>query len=164
VKKTVLVFLVIAFLFNCIGGYLLFFILQKGIHEENWTFNTSKENLEQLTVINLTGEVFRINAHEIVYKGKLYDIVAVKQNKKGTKYVCRQDRKEESLQNRFLKTQILPAKNKGFRKLVLKSILEFVVPRSLQINNSKFELTNYSHDKIASLESHLSPPYSPPDL
>jgi hypothetical protein len=163
VKKTVLIFLTIAFLFNCIGGNLLFFILQKEIHGENWVFNTNKENSEQLTVINLTSDVFRINSHEIIYKGRLYDIVAVKETNKGTKYICKQDGKEESLVKRFMKTNI-PLKDEGFRKVVLKTILDFVVPRSLQINNSRFEAIDYSHNKIASLEWHVSPPYSPPDL
>ena len=99
-KKILTIFILIIFLFNSVGYYLLFewnkqiikIEVQKNIQEQ-----TSRLTVLKINDVENNKEFQRVDRKEFRYKGALYDILREIKTGKTTLFICFHDKKETAL-------------------------------------------------------------------
>lgn len=101
-KKTVVLFLLCIFLFNNIGYYVAFKVLQCHVKREIKAEIKKGLQLSDLAIITLQQDElatidWRDNGKEMVYNGELFDIVRRVEDKNAVTFYCINDKQEHEL-------------------------------------------------------------------
>ncbi|MGD0711508.1 MAG: hypothetical protein ABR968_10065 [Bacteroidales bacterium] len=175
-KKILSVFLLLIFLFNLAGYFIVFKIMQCSVQQEMKNYlekNTSNKETETIVIPDseITSPSSRIkftDDDEFIYNGKMYDIISRKTEKGFTIFYCMNDKQEEQLYS-ALKDHImhnsdqnLPLKDKS--NLIIKNIIKEALPDGnahLQTFSSK-NIIYYSSYNSATHQSFISVITPPP--
>jgi hypothetical protein len=134
-KKIFSIFLLLIFLFNLAGYFIVFKIMQCSVQQEMKTYlenNPSSKETETIVIPNSelasSSRLKFIDDDEFTYNGKLYDIVSKKTVNGSTVFYCMNDKQEEKLYA-ALKDHVmhntdqnLPVKDKS--NLIIKNIIK----------------------------------------
>ena len=136
-KKAISIALLFLFVYQTLGYFVIFKILQANIRHEIKEKIESSLSEDQLEIITIkTDEENQIEwvreGKEFIYKNKMYDVVRKKEKDNTIKYFCLNDKKEEEL---FANLDDIVRKNPQNDKNI-KNILSKVV------NNYFFEDVN----------------------
>src|ERR1051325_1090096 len=100
-KRALLYVFLLVFVTNIIGWQWLFVRIQNLHHEKEWSSMPARNEGEEIVSIRIakeiTGEAFQVNDHEIIYKGKLYDVTHVQKTTNESIYYGVEDQPEEDL-------------------------------------------------------------------
>jgi hypothetical protein len=159
-KRAITVLLSLIFLFNCTGYNLIFFSLQNKMHRENW----NNHSVENSFIVSKGNKVILINEHELLVNGKVCDIICCEKTDEGTKYVCREDAKENELLALFAKTSEDKKDScSSIKSFTAKTIVEFIMPSQLTVKNTLSISSYLIFIPGRSMAYCSSPPFSPPE-
>ena len=154
-KKVFIIFLLPVFLFGIIGWQWMFFLKLYSHEKQEWNRGDEKGNQEIVVVSKAhSSETFFVNDHELMHKGKLYDVKY--KEKKGEAIVCycERDGAEENLLSSFdLKT-----KDSFGNSFSANSKTQKIVKLSIFENAVKF-LSLTPIQQSQNLISYLEPPF-----
>ena len=159
-KKTLIVIILLCFLFNSIGYYLFFeldkFFIQK---EMQALLNHDPADVIMITVADAgqNHEFYRIDQHEFKFKGRLYDVVREINKGSSILFLCRQDSKEEAL--------FAGLKKAHLRKIFLAlwdHVINFSFSAQPETSCNTFFTEVSFHEILFSLTSSFLPHWSPP--
>ncbi len=104
-RKVVSILVIIAFLFNISGYYIIFSLIQREIKSDFRSYLKYNFNKEDVIILNIpNSEINGKNSEfrwtekdEFLYKGKMYDVVKSEQHNNTSVFYCINDTKEERL-------------------------------------------------------------------
>jgi hypothetical protein len=142
-RKIGSILLLLLFLFNSMGLYLIFELNKYLIRQEIKAMVDSNRSHRQITLLRIINpehnqDFIRIESREIRYKGKLYDIIREKKEGDCHLFYCFHDVKEELLIAGFLKTQ-----HRRFTLALLHNIVIHALPAEFSQTPSPFG-TNFA--------------------
>jgi len=156
ISYTILVF----FLFNSIGYYLLFEVDKYLVRKEmRLTILENRADMIVLRVKNADSnrDLQRSDKREIEYKGMLYDVLREVRQGSSTVFICFHDSKEESLFKGLNKAH--------FHKIYLAlwdHVIKVAFPEQpVNVNNTTFSDLLFP-EVFISVKSLVLPPWSPP--
>ncbi|MEI7801486.1 MAG: hypothetical protein WCI97_02455 [Bacteroidota bacterium] len=139
-KKILALSFAVLFLYQSVGYILLQQLQQKRIQLSNWEkLNEENNSGEATLILNSTDSRIKfLNAHEIMFEGKQYD---VKQNAQ-KQLLCFQDKKEEKILNKLISVFSVEKKNQSsipfsdFFSKIFKKDYSFQQENLFALNNS----------------------------
>ncbi len=158
-------------IYNSLGYFLVLSVMRVAVRHQKWA------RLSTLTDQNLTIFIFNknspdpelkiVNEHEIIVKGRLYDVVSKNVDGKHIKYTCARDQQEETLISKTRQfnsnAQQMPLRNTARLMVdkIIKTAIANEVTDSFSVRTShpfrNFCKLNYSDPKI---QIPLLPPES----
>lgn len=158
-------------IYNSLGYFLVLSVMRVAVRHQKWI------RLSTLTDQNLTififdktspGQDLRIvNNHEIVVKGRLYDVVRKNEDGKYIKYSCVHDNQEETLISKTRQfnanAQQMPLRNTA--RLMVDKIIKTAIANEVKDSYSECSLHPYGnfyklHYSDPKIQIYLLPPES----
>jgi hypothetical protein len=174
-KKFLSIFLLVIFLFNLAGYFIVFKVIQYSVQQEMKVYlqkNSSDKETEIITIptIEIASPSSRIkftDDDEFIYNGKLYDIISSKSSNGYTTFYCMNDKQEEQLYS-TLKDHIihntdqnLPLKDRSTQiiKNIIKEALadKCIIKQQLSILSCKINF-DFDTTLLRNFKTVLSPP------
>lgn len=178
-KKVISILLLVIFLFNICGFYIVFNVIE---HDNRIAMNTlirgnksvaakgiSILKIKESSAIGQSREVEYVRENEIRYKGNLYDIIEVKSAGDFVYYYCISDKKEEKLKKalcNYVEGNILDSRSKSSNTKGHDRFLKNVIKDYILSQNSVCCITesvfSYSPEVQHSYKSVYSKIFHPP--
>ena len=173
-KKIFSILLCSIFLFNVLGYFVVFKLMQHNVRKEmkaRIKRNLRDEEMEIIVIPNnkigtKESEFKYVKKNEFIYKGNLYDIVRKKDDGKNTIFYCINDKQEEALfaglNEHIMRNtdQNLPANNNS--KILSKNIIKEALPEKPEYLKSFItgNINDFYYTSLI-LEQYI-PVFSPP--
>ena len=159
-KRSLTYVILLLFLFNSMGYYIVFELNKYLVKKEMQSFLRS--NKDPLIVLKISDpatnpDFSRPDAWEIIYQGKLYDVVREVKTGKTSCFYCQHDTLEEMLIAGFKRM----VKSK-FNQHLLDHVIKIALTRpSLTLHQLVLQKISYPNLSIT-FTSHHPAPFSPP--
>lgn len=173
-KKIVSAAVLLVFLFNTMGYYVVFkcsqYLVKRDMSEQLRT-GMFHPDLVLLKIIHPEkNKAFRqMGAREFSWRGRMFDVVVTRKSGDTTLFYCLHDKKEERLiagyrdYQRVADSQGSSKKQSPFRSLVQNLIIQALIQEQPSYTGRQATTFNFGRSQLSPVEGYLATPSPPPE-